>query len=408
MTRLASLVLLGLAVASGLGLAFLAGTFDGLLNRSRTVTESGDSNAADTGDAPVPAIPARAPNVDQDGATAHPSATIVDVAFENNQEAVEALETGDVDRAIDLLQESVALSPDVDVYAANLAESHLRRAAGRLDADDALGAVEDYDAALELIEPGDRHDRVRAKRDQARAIADHEADFVIESTLHFTFRYDGARGEVIAGIEALKESNFLEDTYQDYGDWFGHRPVEAGEPKIAIVLYRSEGFNAVTGLGDWAGGVFDGTIRVPADDLRSARSVARIKDVLRHEIAHAFTQSVGGADVPSWLNEGIAQWLENPTRRSVSVQLARGRLGASGESLFPLSELQGTLARWSDREKIARAYDQALAFTDYLIQQYGRDLVFEMVGAEAGAAQHFESRLLIPLATVLEDFGRTL
>ena len=136
-----------------------------------------------------------------------------------------------------------------------------------------------------------------------------------------------------------------------------------------------------------------------------------IKDVLRHEVAHAFTQSnrsAGPRCVPSWLNEGLAQWLENPSRRAIAVQLARGRLATSNEPLFRLSELQGTLAKWSDREKIARAYDQALAFTDYLIQQYGENLVFEMVGAESGADSHFQSRLLIPLATVLDDFGRTL
>lgn len=331
-------------------------------------------------------------------------------AHDKNEAAVGALADKDFDRAIDLLIDAMTERPDIDVFSGNLAEAYLQRAKFREGAEP-LDAASDYERAIQLTGDEGRRAQIERLRDRARAIGEREADFTIESTLHFTFRFDGARQEILGGIDELK--GMLESTYQEYGDLFGRRPVEEGEPRIEVVFYRSEGFNAVTGLGDWAGGVFDGTIRVPADDLRAPGRVARLQEVLRHEVAHAFTRSIGGTRVPSWLNEGLAQWLESPATRSAEVRIARGRLGASGTGLFPLSELQGTLAQWKDRAKISRAYDQALAFTGYLIDQYGAELAFQMVAGcktagPEGAAAVFLSTILVDLDLVLADFRDSL
>lgn len=407
-------LLLILFCLSTMGLAVASGALDGLWEKwfggAKEAPVAASSHELDTDEARAPAS-VTAQDTGEHGGDAPVSASLAPEAepgaFEHNQNAIDALEGGDWDLAVELLELAVELEPEVDVYAGNLAEAHLRRAKQRVLDDQHALAVEDYEAALALIEDEERAEQVRSKLGQAKAMAAHEADFLRESTPHFTFRYDGTREEIVAGIEELKV--LLEATYQEYGDLFGRRPVEEGEARIAVVLYRQEGFNAVTGLGDWAGGVFDGTIRVPANDLRSARRVSQLRDVLRHEVAHAFTQSIGGTSVPSWLNEGIAQWLENPNGRDMAVRLAKGRLAASGQELFPLTDLRGTLAKWTDRVKIARAYDQALSFTDFLIRQYGTDLAFEMVGAAKaggsdGAATLFRDKILIDLSVVLDDF----
>ena len=224
-----------------------------------------------------------------------------------------------------------------------------------------------------------------------------------------TFRYDGSREGLSAGVDRLKV--LLEETYQEFGERFGRRPVEAGEGRIEVILYDAAGFDKVTGLGDWAGGVFDGRIRVPVEDLRTELRFARVKSVLRHETAHAFTHSIGGAKVPAWLNEGVAQWLEEPARRASDVGVARARLATV--ALFPLERLNGNLVGWEDRAEVARAYDQALAFVDHLVVQYGPDLVFSMIGAcreggVEGAAAHFKGRTLVDLEAVLGDLADSL
>lgn len=330
-----------------------------------------------------------------------------DRPFDLNDRAIAALGEGRHDEAIALFEEAAAARPDVAAFGANLGEAYLRRARAGEGGPDA--AIADLERALEWIDDDERRGQVEALLGRKRRVRDEERDFVVEPTLHFTFRYDGSREGVTDGVDRLKV--LLEDTYQEFGEQFRRRPVEAGEGRIEVVLYDAEGFDKVTGLGDWAGGVFDGKIRVPVEDLRSELRLARVESVLRHETAHAFTRSIGGAAVPAWLNEGVAQWLEEPGRRSGAVSIARSRLAAS--ELFPLSRLQGSLVSWKDRGEVARAYDQALAFVDHLAEQYGEELVFSMVEAcrasgQEGAAARFRERTLVDLDAVLGDLADSL
>ncbi len=413
-------LLVGVVVASALVLLMASGAADPLLARLKALLSPSGTDAAPTAPSQEP-VEARADLGQRTSAldefvpeVASPRRPELPNPSALNDEAVAAMEEGDLDRAIRLLAEAVTARPENEVFASNLGEAYVRRARLR-QSPDAAAAVADFDLALHFTREGQRRAQIQVLRDKSKAIAETEAEFVVEPTLHFTFKFDGRRNEILDGVEELKV--LLESTYQDYGDLFGHRPVEAGEERIEVVLYRAEGFNRVTGLGDWAGGVFDGTIRVPAEDLTDLRRVARLKDVLRHEVAHAFTQSIGGSKVPSWLNEGIAQWLESPGRRHESVQIARARLSAARtqqqKELFPLSTLSGSLVAWEDKGEITRAYDQALAFTDYLTRQYGSDLVFEMAaackdGGPIGATELFQTRILDDLDVVLADFGETL
>ena len=327
--------------------------------------------------------------------------------YDLNDRAIAALDEGRLDEAVELLEEAAAARPDVAAFGANLGEAYLRRARAGEGGSDA--AIDDFEAALEWIEDPERRAQVEGLQQRARRVRDEERDFVVEPTLHFTFKYDGSRGELTEGVDRLKV--LLEDTYQEFGEQFGRRPVEAGEGRIEVILYDAAGFDSVSGLGDWAGGIFDGKIRVPVEDLRTELRFARVKSVLRHETAHAFTRSIGGAAVPSWLNEGVAQWLEEPARRSSGVGVARARLASS--SLFPLARLNGNLVGWEDRAEVARAYDQALAFVDHLSVQYGPEIVFSMIaacreGGVEGAAAHFKARTLVELDPVLGDLADSL
>lgn len=359
-----------------------------------------------------PALAAPAPAPAPEVAASGPDPVSEPVAFDErpydlNDRAIAALEDGRFDEAIEWLEEAATARPDVPTFGANLGEAYLRRA--RAGEGGPAAAVEDFEAALEWIDDPDRRALIEKLLERHRRIRDEERDFVVEPTLHFTFRYDGSREGLSDGVDRLKV--LLEDTYQEFGERFDRRPVEAGEGRIEVILYDAAGFDKVTGLGDWAGGVFDGKIRVPVEDLRTELRFARVKGVLRHETAHAFTRSIGGAAVPSWLNEGVAQWLEEPARRGADVGLARARLGAS--SLFPLARLNGNLVGWQDRGEVARAYDQALAFVDHLAVQYGPDLVFSMIAAcrdrgVEGAAAHFRERTLVDLDAILGDLADSL
>lgn len=408
------------ALVSGLTLAFVSGALDATWEslRSRFGKPADESIPVATSTPPQPA-PTLVRHPDDSASTSaalgtEPTPERGTSAFDRNEDAVEAINDGRYDEAIDLLRSAIEGDEDVAAYHTNLVTAYVRRARA-WPVEDHEKAESDFDLALEHCTDEERAGRIRTWKERAATIAKEEAAFSVEETEHYTFKFDASRTEIREGVDRLQV--LLEDTYQEYGDLFGRRPVEAGEKKIAVVLYGSDGFNNVTGLGDWAGGAFDGTIRVPADDLREPGRVARLRDVLRHEVAHAFCQSIGGDDVPSWLNEGIAQWLENPARRLGGLQVARARIinarDNGGKPLFTLEQIQGSLVSWSDTAEITRAYDQALAFVDYLAEQYGARLLFDLVaeckseGVE-GAAVAFERQILVDLNVVLHDFNAWL
>ena len=239
---------------------------------------------------------------------------------------------------------------------------------------------------------------------QWRREAEVEGGFWREGSASFELSYDGERAELLH--ESHRVLDTLEAAYGELREAFGRDPVvEAGGRRIRVVLYRRESFDRVTGLGDWAGGAFDGTIRVPVGDLEGKE--AALTRVLRHELVHAFVQAVGGSGVPGWLNEGLAQWLEAPPAGLVAV--ARSRL--SKATLFGLEELGGNLASWKDAEAIHLAYAQSVALCDFIAYHYGERVLFRMV---AGCAQDrtvqesFEASTGVPLAAVLEDLRADL
>jgi hypothetical protein len=101
--------------------------------------------------------------------------------------------------------------------------------------------------------------------------------------------------------------------------------------------------------------------------------------VLRHEVTHAFVHASGGKNVPGWLNEGLAQWLETGSLTAQAGAVAEARKTLTGNELIPLPELVDSLASSKNSGRVVAAYAQALAFVAYIERQYGDRVLFEMV-----------------------------
>lgn len=338
--------------------------------------------------------------LDEDEAPGAPSAGGVDARWADlNAEAIEALEAADYAQAIALFEICLDAVPDEPIFAANLAEALARSAREEYETD-VEAAIEKLERAFELAP--DR-ENLGVLLERWRKVASAEEDFAQDLSEHFQLSYDGDRSDLLnfGYSQILRE---LEDAYQEFGELFGTFPVEAGRPRIRVVLYRKTKFDEVTGLGDWAGGVFDGTVRIPVEDFQRERQ--GLERVLRHELVHAFIDAVGGRTVPGWLNEGLAQRLEwrfLPDRQA-SATRALDRL--VGQELFSLDRLQGSLASWQDKTEIQRAYAQSLAFTAHLEHHYGERVLYEMVaGCMEGTSceETFRSRTGVELAVVLGD-----
>ena len=320
---------------------------------------------------------------------------------EANARAIEALGRGELELAVELFESCVEAQPAERVFAHNLAEA-LARLAVRDHAAvrPCAGCIELLERALELAP--ERED-ISALLERWRREAEAEKDFWRDSSLHFDLAYDGFQTDLLRGSPEIL--NELELAYTDLTERFGVRPVDEGRPRISVVFYRREGFQGITGLGDWAGGAFDGTVRVPVEDLALERE--RLRRVLRHELVHAFVRHAGGVGVPGWLNEGLAQWLEGDAK--AEVRAAKRRL--ADRELFSLEALQGSLTTWKDEAEIGVAYAQSLAFCDHIARRYGEQVLFAMVegckGGEAPSAT-FQRWTGLELPIALEDLAEEL
>ena len=405
MSRVLALSLALLLLAAGAGLA----TYTWL----RVDPAPGAGEAVS--EAQRPLAPAAAPDEPerlrpQEASVAHEAALAILEDGEwahRNAEAIAALEAGELARAVELFEACLAARPEELVFARNLAEALARLAralweSGEVEPAEPIALLE---RALELAP--EREDLVTLLA-RWKKTAETEAGFWTDETAHFLLSYDGDRRDLLRR-GYLELERMLESAYDEFGIALNHWPVGHGDSKIRVVLYLREEFEDVTGIGHWAGGVYDGVVRVPVADLE--RQKAQIEGVLRHELVHAFVRSMGGKEVPAWLNEGLAQWHEvtSPVRRAGAVERARGKL--RGRALFPLSELQGSLATWKDEDRIARGYAQSLVLVDYLAHTYGEFLLHEMLaGCRAGEScgATFRGRTGVDLDGALEDLGREL
>jgi tetratricopeptide (TPR) repeat protein len=318
-----------------------------------------------------------------------------------NNAGVRLLDGGDVAAAIERFEFALTQLGDADgtVARSNLAEALARRARTLADArawDDALASLE---RAVELDpQRTDLAAWLVRLRDE-RAV---EGDFASYSSQRFELSFDGERSAILGG--AQRAIDVLEAAYGEYWLFFGHDAVANGE-RIAVVLYSPEQFHALTGLGHWAGGAYDGRVRVPVADFDGDE--ARWTNTLWHEVAHAFLHDIAPRGLPGWLDEGLAQYLEPGGVEAA----ARARASLSPEALHPLAALEGAFNALGDQGAIRRGYAQALAFTDHLVRTHGEHVVRELVfglGRDVDVATRFRELVGFDLAVAHQDFADAL
>jgi hypothetical protein len=191
----------------------------------------------------------------------------------------------------------------------------------------------------------------------------------LPSSARYSVRFDGAADEPL-GLGVVK---VLDETWEDLERKLGFVP----QHPVTVVLQTAKAFFDTTRAPGWVAAWNDGTIRIPVAGLD--RPTPGLVRVLRHELAHSFVASRTGANCPTWLQEGLAQWLEggDPGREDAALaRLARRnplpRLASLEEPFVGLSEGQALLA-----------YAGSLSAVSYLIKQYGLDGVRRVIASLA-------------------------
>jgi tetratricopeptide (TPR) repeat protein len=306
---------------------------------------------------------------------------------------------GDMEHALTDERTALIYDPDEPVLLMNVAYTHLRRSeykqsleylerARRVAPDNpdvvklagwayyGLNkldqAVAEWKKALALRPDAE----VQAALDKAQRDKREEENYKENESSHFTLRYSGAAAPALAR-DVLRT---LEMHFSAIESELNYSPPDS----IGVILYTQEAFADITKAPGWVGALNDGRIRVPVQGLTGVDQ--ELSRVLKHELTHSFVQQKTHGHAPTWLNEGLAQWMEGQRSGENATVLAQIY---SGGHAAPLGKLEGSwMAMSGDGARYAYAW--ALANVEYIVQSNGMgdiERILDRIGAGMATEQ---------------------
>jgi tetratricopeptide (TPR) repeat protein len=201
---------------------------------------------------------------------------------------------------------------------------------------------------------------------------------------HFTVLFEGPAEAALAD----KAVALLESAYWRIGTALNSYPADV----ITVVLYTREQFRDITQSPAWAGGMFDGRIRLPVQGaLQNPKEFER---VLTHEFTHALVRSVAPRNVPTWLNEGLAVAFEGSSADEREARLRAAKTRPA------LTSLEGSFASL-DGPGAVLAYAESASAVQALLDLAGANAVSGLladIGRGLPFAEAFERNMLISYA----------
>src|SRR5262245_3387552 len=249
---------------------------------------------------------------------------------------------------------------------------------------DLQGAIEVYEQALARA-PGDQ--KLASRLETWRREAAVHDSFSSRIATHFTILFEGPADQPMAA----RVSEMLESIYWQVGGAIGAYPPNV----LKVVLYSKEQFRDITQSPSWAGGLYDGRIRVPVAGRVDERDLRR---VLTHEFTHAVIHSLAPRGVPQWLNEGLAVLMERGAGQDTTLP--------SGASVPPLARLEGSFEKLSPDEA-RTAYAASAAATQALLDRGGPMVIYNLLtnlGGEMRFDEAFERAALLPYREFAEPW----
>jgi tetratricopeptide (TPR) repeat protein len=194
-------------------------------------------------------------------------------------------------------------------------------------------------------------------------------------TPHFVIK---TSQELMAESREILEP-MLESIFGEYARSFQFYP----ESPVTVIVYDNEkqDFSSRLQNPNWAGGVYDGEIRIPKKEIRGDEY--HLETLIRHEMVHLFLDNLTRNMLPVWFNEGCAQYFEKPFRFDGEGAFSKRRdaplpqgfksmlsQAIKNNKLYSVEKLSDSFLGYSANEALT-AYAQSLMAFRYFVDQYG-------------------------------------
>lgn len=143
--------------------------------------------------------------------------------------------------------------------------------------------------------------------------------------------------------------------------------------RVPVLLYTKSDYRSVTAGPDWSGGLYDGKIRLPVGNATTLTK--QMRAVIFHEFTHVVIAEITRNNIPTWLNEGLAEIEGRREFGHPTVELSRA---AKEDKVIPLSFLSGSFMAMNGNEA-GLAYQESYSVANFLVSRYGWYAVQEIL-----------------------------
>ena len=238
-----------------------------------------------------------------------------------------------------------------------------------------------YSKAMEILkEVSDNQPIVKEFKNLVKKTYLATSNFVFEESEHFRFAYIDGSDRIL--VHYAKEA--LEKSYQVLGKLFNFFPTE----KILIEFYPDhEPFSQISPL-TFQDIMTSGTVALcKYNRIMMISPGALVRgynwmDTLSHEFTHYILSAKSNNNVPLWLHEGIAKYLEprwrgsreylNPLMKTVLAS------GLSQDYMVSLEAMMPSLAKLKNAEDVQLAYAEVATMVEYMIELKGESILVDI------------------------------
>lgn len=181
--------------------------------------------------------------------------------------------------------------------------------------------------------------------------------------------------------------DILEAAFTEVGNKLNFFPSQRAQ----VIVFNTADFKKIHDLPNWAGGLYDGKIRLPIPTNNI--SVKKLKGAFFHEYTHHVVYLLSSGNCPIWLNEGLAQISEFD---DFDLDKKVNTKALDSQNFKSINDIDVVFSAIKSKKKAKAFYKEAYLTTRKLIKEFGWNAMHEIL---VKMSENYKPNLAIEAAT---------